>query len=473
LNSDESYLFDKKSADISISKLAEAMIGFANADGGVIAIGIKDRKLQGVLSQGNTKVNDFLQCGFLKCQPPVNYKQERISVIKSNGKSDEIILLHIEPSVDVVHKTEADAVFSRIGDETTKLNFEQRIGLEYSKGSRLYEEQLIEGCTFEDLDEEVLNRYKATLDFGGSYEELLLARRFVRHQNNELKFTVAAVLLFTKFPTAFIPSAKVRFFRYEGIEAQVGTSMNISKQKTFEGPLPKLIENSRAFISTQLREFTALDKNTGKFVSVPEYPPFAWQEGVINAIVHRAYNIHGDDIKIFMFDDRIEVHSPGKFLNIVTTENIKDTRYSRNPKVARVLTELGWVRELNEGVKRIYRDMEHYFLEDPIYKETNTNVVLILRNNILMRQKRKEERLSSLFSERWESLTPDEKLAIEIVFAQNSLKTKEFSEKLGKGLQATRRILNNLEGKSILEKIASSTTDPNSYYVLNFEEKLQ
>ena len=55
-----------------------------------------------------------------------------------------------------------------------------------------------------------------------------------------------------------------------------------------------------------------------------------------------------------MFDDRLEIHSPGKLPNIVTVENIKHERFSRNTRIARTLTEFGWVREMNEGVKRIY-----------------------------------------------------------------------------------------------------------------------
>lgn len=390
LNTEEDQFFERKSADIKIKQLAEAIVGFANADGGLIAIGIKDNKLQGVLSQGSTKINDILQCGFEKCIPSVKYQYERINITKDNGNNDEIILLHIEPSIDMVHKTESDEVFLRVGDETKKLNFEQRISIEYDKGSRLYEDQIIENCTIDDLDNDVLEKYKQLLNFQGTIEELLLARGFMQKVVDEVKITVAGVLLFAKFPTAFVPSAKLRFFRYDGTKAEVGTSMNISKQKVFEAPIPKLIDESKNFIDTQLREFTALDKNTGKFITVPEYPPFAWQEGLVNAITHRAYNIHGDDIKVFMFDDRLEIHSPGKLPNIVSVENIKFTRYSRNPKIARALTDFGWVRELNEGVKRIYRDMEQFFLEPPIYKETNSSVILTLKNNIIMRRRRRE-----------------------------------------------------------------------------------
>ncbi len=106
-------------------------------------------------------------------------------------------------------------------------------------------------------------------------------------------------------------------------------------------------------MKTQLREFQYLDEN-GEFKIIPEYPEFAWFEGIINAVTHRNYSLYGDHIRIKMFDDRLEIESPGKLPNIVTIKNIKHERFSRNPRLARTLTEFGWVREMNEGVKRIY-----------------------------------------------------------------------------------------------------------------------
>ena len=77
-----------------------------------------------------------------------------------------------------------------------------------------------------------------------------------------------------------------------------------------------------------------------------------------------------------MFDDRLEIYSPGKLPNIVTVENIKHERFSRNPRIARTLTEFGWVREMNEGVKRIYSEMESYLLHEPKYTELQVALFL-------------------------------------------------------------------------------------------------
>lgn len=83
----------------------------------------------------------------------------------------------------------------------------------------------------------------------------------------------------------------------------------------------------------------------------------------------------------------MEIFSPGKLPNLVTVDNIRETRFSRNPQIARVLTEFGLVRELNEGVKRIYADMKEQHLASPIYTETEQSVTLILKNNIDERTK--------------------------------------------------------------------------------------
>ena len=75
----------------------------------------------------------------------------------------------------------------------------------------------------------------------------------------------------------------------------------------------------------------------------------------------------GAFIKVCMFDDRLEISSPGQLAGVVTLENIRETRFSRNPVISRVLTECEWVRELNEGVPRIYDEMKGFSLEEPTF----------------------------------------------------------------------------------------------------------
>ena len=116
--------------------------------------------------------------------------------------------------------------------------------------------------------------------------------------------------------------------------------MNLVKDRTFDGPIPRVIDEAKTMISAQLREFQFLGDD-GVFKVIPEYPEFAWFEGLVNAVTHRNYAISGDHIRVSIFDDRMEIQSPGKLPNIVTLDNMRNTRYSQNPGIARVLAEMG------------------------------------------------------------------------------------------------------------------------------------
>lgn len=382
VSKDESKIFERKSSRIRISKLTESIIGFANADGGAIVIGIHDGEIEGINNQAPKKINDLIQCGFDKCIPSVRFESNFLKVTKENGKSDRLLLLEIEPSVNVVHVNDGDIAYLRVGDETKKLNHSQRISLEYDKRTRLYEDSLAEGCEMTDLNVSLINEYKKIVGFReDNLEKLLYVRGFSKRDGKNYKVTNARVIMFADYPTIYIPGARIRFIRYEGNRAETGVRMNIVKDEYIEEPIPIAIEQAKKIIQSQLREFTALDIITGKFTTVPEYPEFAWQEGLINAITHRAYDIHGDHIKIIMYDDRLEIISPGKFPHIVNADNIKETRYSRNPKIARALTEMGWVRELGEGVKRIYERNEQF-----LFRRTNLQRACAISNINIKKQ---------------------------------------------------------------------------------------
>ena len=137
--------------------------------------------------------------------------------------------------------------------------------------------------------------------------------------------------------------------------------------------------------------------------------------------------------------------------------------------IARVLSELGWVKELNEGVKRIYEEMENFFLKAPEYSEPNDNSVLLrLDNNIIMRQIRNNERMERLFEKGiWNSLNDDEKTIIYIVYREGKITNKQVTEVLKRSPGYCRNLLNNLKELEILLWRGSSSNDPTQYYELN------
>ncbi|MDV6378215.1 putative DNA binding domain-containing protein [Sporosarcina sp. GW1-11] len=469
----ESQYFERKSAELKAAKLNVPLTAMANADGGVIAVGVSDGNIEGISRQGNIKVNDYIQCKMAHCHPNVKAKERYLDVVNEHGVEDRVLLIQVEPSPNTVHKTASDDVYLRIGDESVKLNHEQRLDLEFDKGERSFEDQIVENCNLADLDEELLRQYSKAVGYeGDDLIQPLYARGFIHPMTDGgIQVTAAAALLFAKYPMRFFPNSRVRFIRYEGSSEEVGTSMNIIKQSTIEGPLPTMLEHAKKFISSQLRDFTSLDPLSGKFATVPEYPEFAWLEGVVNAVTHRAYNITGDDIKIKMFDDRLEISSPGRFPHIVNRDNIKQVRYSRNSRIARALTDLRWVRELGEGVKRMYKEMEDFFLDAPEYKETESSVVLTLKNNIVMRRIRREERISTLISTEWDELNEHEKKAIEYVYSKGSINTTQLKEIINRSRTSCKNTLKGLVDKEIFALNSTSPTDPNQFYTLRNLDK--
>lgn len=244
-----------------------------------------------------------------------------------------------------------------------------------------------------------------------------------------------------------------------------GSTFNVVKDVTFEDALPILINKVRDFIRTQLREFQYLDDN-GQFQILPEYPEFAWFEGVVNAVTHRNYSVSGDYIRVMMFDNRLEIHSPGKLPNIVTVENIKHERFSRNPRIARILTEFGWVREMNEGVKRIYTEMESFFLHEPKYSESGNKVMLTLENNIVSRNLRVSDKIAQKYDQ-FSDLNDDEKTILHIMYnTGEKMTTSLASEITNRSRNFASKLLRNLANKGILEWHGTSKQDRNQYYTL-------
>ncbi|MBO7466786.1 MAG: putative DNA binding domain-containing protein [Bacteroidaceae bacterium] len=410
---DENKLFDRKSSKVKPTDIAPIISAFANAEGGTVVIGVaeKTREIEGIDGIGNDSINDLIAAPKDVCIPMPHYKEEFLDVINKQGKADRLLLLHIEPSPEQVVRTINNSTYLRVGDRTKELKGEDLRNLEYSKSVRHYEDECHPDASIEDLDKELLSIYREKLHAEDlSYEELLKARGFLKQQKGSNKLTNAAVLLFAKNIVQFYPNCRIRFVRYDGTKARTGVDINIIRDQSIELPVLRIIQAAKTFIGSQLREFTALDTVTGKFQIVPEYPEFAWLEGIVNAVTHREYAMSGRYILVSMYDDRLEIESPGKLPSVVTVDNIKETRYSRNPRIARLLTDFGWVRELNEGVKRIYSDMKKFFLDDPIYSEPEQSVRLVLKNNIVMRNLRRKDRAAEFVGEDiWSALDENDR----------------------------------------------------------------
>jgi ATP-dependent DNA helicase RecG len=182
-----------------------------------------------------------------------------------------------------------------------------------------------------------------------------------------------------------------------------------------------------------------------------EYPTFAWQEAIINAVAHRDYSFIGTSIEVWMFDDRIEVRSPGLPPAPVTIERLcrrERVHASRNPLMVRLFTEMGYMRETGEGIPRMFEEMERSGLRPPdISIEADSIFQISLRNQPVYSEKDLEwlERYRHL------NLKPEQKRAI--IFGHShgdSLTSRQYQNLCGVDIYQASRDLKDLVKKGIL-----------------------
>lgn len=437
---------------------------------GILVIGISDDgTLEGFENYEN-KENEILSTlsNFLKTVPDI--KSEKLNIINSNGKNDFILILFIETSYNSLIRNVRDEVYLRRGDSTIKLNDDEIQILKVDRPELSYEDQLVLESSISDIDEEMVNIYKEKIGASDkNYLDILRAKGFLKKAKNGNEYlTNAGVILFAKDPSVIFPCTRIRVIKYEGIYAKTGENLNTIKDESFRLPLYKAIIATQNFIRTQLREFSHLTTE-GIFEKIPEYPEFAWIEGLTNAAIHRNYAMQGEHIKIFIFDDRMEIRSPGKLAGLVTLENMKNVRYARNPKISETMSQLGLVKELNEGVSRIYEEMEKFFLESPKYEISQGDILkLTLKNNYIMRGTRETETLrkNHKINDIWISLSPLQKDIIQYISNKGMVNTNDLIKYTDRSKPTILKILKEFESMNLIEWVGTNEFDPKKKYRL-------
>lgn len=271
---EENQYFDRKSARKDEKEIAKHISAFANASGGKLVIGIEDDgRVTGFKRDGARNIEEFEQAPIGTCTPGPAVRSVRVPVVNCMGEDDVILVLDVEPSPDhVVSRISDKEVFLRQNDKSVKLDREQVLALEYDKNQRSYENEVQDRSSAEDVDAEVLRRYKDDISATGlSDEQVLRSRGFLVDGH----LTNAGVLLFSEYPGKFMPWARVRVLRVDGTSLSTGKRMNIVKDRTFDGPLPRQIEGAQQLISSLLREFQFLGGGTGasrRFPSIRSSP---------------------------------------------------------------------------------------------------------------------------------------------------------------------------------------------------------
>ena len=438
LTRDEDQWFDRKSFRIKPKDLAKTIVAFANAEGGTIAVGITDRKFDGMPS--TKQDNELRQATFDHTDPTVRVKIETVNP----EENVSVYLFHVLPS-DRVHYLKSGECFLRVGDETRSLGPDDILELRYSKGEQQFDASVPAHTSLEDLDMQLVEQYAEAIG-SSSAMDALKARNLINR--NEQPRT-AAILLFGNSPQHLFPNAHVRVVRFNEPARLPGQEQQIVGDERFEGTLPQQIHHARNYISSILPKVRRLSRD-GLFEEENLIPQDVWLEGLVNAVIHRSYSMSGDHIRFEVYPDRIEISSPGRFPGLADpTKPEQISRFARNPLIARVTAELRIGQELGEGIRRMFAGMRKVGFADPIYAQTSGSVVLTL-NAV--------QRLGQGLKEKLPRYSEEALLAL-----QNSplpLSTGQVADTLGVSNPPVRRALQALRNAGLITWSGNGPRDP-------------
>jgi ATP-dependent DNA helicase RecG len=366
----------KKNDEALAREIVRVLSGMANADGGTLLVGVEpDRSVTGIPHEP-TEVQSLIQAPQTLLTPPLCPASVKIRL-------GNLLLIRFETASALeVHRVTGGRSFYRIATETPSLPAEQIQSLREAKRSVLYERQQPLNAGWNDLDPNAIAAFTARIEDSRPPQTVLSASyHLLDASRSQPAPNMAGLLLFAKDPTYWHPRCGIDFVKYEGNERRHGAALNVVKRIRFEAPLVRLIDEAVGRIKEHVRERTVLHDLF--FRERLEYPTFAWQEALVNAVAHRDYGITGAAIEVWMFDDRIEVRSPGLPPPPVTLEQLrkrKSIHFSRNPLIVRVLADLGYLREMGEGIPRIFEAMEHDGLRPPEFSAEGFLFIVTLRN---------------------------------------------------------------------------------------------
>ncbi|MDE0710407.1 MAG: hypothetical protein OXH89_08255, partial [bacterium] len=179
-----------------------------------------------------------------------------------------------------------------------------------------------------------------------------------------------------------------------------------TRRAEIKGPLPRLLEECLAMIGDNTRRFEAVMGVRREVI--PEYPTQVLREAVANALAHRDYGLVGATVDITVWDDRVEITSPGPLPGHITPDNIQTEHYSRNRRIMGVLKTMGLVEEYGEGVDLMIRGMESRLMERPVFSANPDSVTVTLRSRALVGVE--DQVWLQLFADH--SMTVEERLAL-------------------------------------------------------------
>jgi ATP-dependent DNA helicase RecG len=437
----EDRRIERKPTGIHSQSLGEYFSMWANTapDGGLVVVGMENDGAVGGCSQLSPKELNRLEKTGMEYCPDARFDSKRVEA----GSTDYTLVFRVYYRPDKVVKTVSGDAFIRYGDSKKKLNAEEVRELEIDKGQVEFE---LEPCGLvfpDDFDGQLVHlfceRFRKMRDLASHTDaDVLELAHMGKTANGTFIPNTACALLFADDPRAKFSGCFIRFFRYEQEYEGTGQQYNATKDLWIHGNIPTQILETERVLDGQLREFSRLG-TAGKFYTAPEYPKPAWYEAIVNACVHRSYGLRTMNIFVQMFDDRLEVESPGGFPPLVTPANIYDIHKPRNPYLMEALYYLDFVKCAHEGARRIRTAMADLNLPAPDFRQSGESditpiVRVVLRNNVKHRKVWVDSDAAKLVGEAvMKQLSQDELRAINFVAEHGAISVSDLQRLTGQG----------------------------------------
>lgn len=440
----EGETLDFKLTVPSSADLAALITAFYNTQGGNIIFGVDDnRQPVGVPSPQGIEMG-IVNIIRDRCELDI---MPAIEIVPYQGL--EFVVVHCPKGPRPPYFVrDHPRPYIRAGSTNREATTEETRRLYLAGGETAFERLPNPQTTLAELSKPLIDRYRrrrqqvADFTIELTDEELLRNLGCLVAVNGDLHPTQAGVLLFAEEPQRFLPQSEVTVVRFKGTDV-----VEYLDRKDLHGPLPDLVTDAEAFIYRHIRVGRRVIGFEG--VDFWEYPKEAIREAVVNAVIHRDYSLPGQRIRIFIFDDRIEVYSPGLVPPGVTLEELRQLKSRsvlRNPVIVSVFRDLGgFIEKLGTGIRRMAAAMEVHHLPKPQFDELSGEflVTLIGPGERFMQEENSRSWIKGLNDRQIQ--------AVEYLMRKGRLTNKAYQELAGVGRTTAKKELQELVSKRFMK----------------------
>ncbi|OIN95808.1 hypothetical protein AUJ66_08190 [Candidatus Desantisbacteria bacterium CG1_02_38_46] len=348
--------------------LAKSIVCFANTDGGQLIIGVSSSGDIVGIKDVDESLRTIDDVAFNRCEPPVSILSETVDM---DGKI--VLIINIPKGGQRPYRTKSGIYYIRSGNRCRQASWQEVRRLYQTSESIYYDEIPISKVSPGELD---IDFFKDFLEkyLGVSPKEMLIENYFknLKIITDDKKPTLAGILFFGKNPQAFIPFAKIIAAYIPGKDISIPPS----DRKDLEGKIPDILNGSTKFLKLYLREEHRIKGFESELY--PEIPEEVLREGIVNAVAHRDYTINAS-IRLFIFEDRIEIRTPGKLPDTVTIGSMKaGCHVLRNPTLYNLLYKIGMVTDTGSGVCRMIKTMKEKLNKEIELTLTENEFILLI-----------------------------------------------------------------------------------------------